>query len=100
MLIVVDWFEDINSFLANSSPVTESLETSGKKTLKLLYQVMRATVGIKKLLSHHGKAMCTGLVRRSSMVFSAALVRIYLTTKSEAFQLWEFFLMSACMFCS
>ena len=47
MLNAVNWFEDSDSCLVNSSLVTELLGTSGKKTSKLSYQVMQATAGIK-----------------------------------------------------
>ena len=48
MLIVVNWFENSDSFLVLL--VTKLLETRGKKTLKLSRQVMQATPGI---MSHH-----------------------------------------------
>ena len=100
-MVVVDWFEDSDSFLVNSSLVVESLETSGKETPKLLRQVMQATAGIKTL-SHHGSPkhnnanwtnlsfdlfrafcqqtsvccilLCTSTLCQNSVLFSEALV--------------------------
>ena len=62
MLIDVDWFEDSDSLLFNSLPVTKSLETSGKETPKLSCQVMQATAGIKTPPPPQNVKMQAGLV--------------------------------------
>ena len=65
MLIAVDWFEDSGSFLVNSSLVVGLLETSSKKTLKLLCKVLQSTAGIKKLkatMAAQNPTMPAGLV--------------------------------------
>ena len=52
--MVVNWFEDSDSFLVNFSLVTKSLETSGEETSKLPCEVTQATRTGIKTLSHHG----------------------------------------------